>query len=208
MNTSMTFYVRALCLLVLACGITAEADELHKQQIEESGISIELTAERQEAGAASSSKHMYHLVFRYTVTNNSDSPWALFTIGHTGKAFNGIVYTEAFGERNVEFSLKAFHKPVDRSCPRRYLPIIPKAVLLLPGDKVRGQAVSMLPPRLHTPFDDCSPPAFFPESIDKARFCLGATRLLDAEADHVALGNIPADISNRQQLLCSDLFDL
>ncbi|WP_456416900.1 hypothetical protein [Thiolapillus sp.] len=208
MRIFMISCVRWLCVFAFACGITAEADELYKQQIEESGISIELTVERQEADDASSPNHMYGLVFRYKVTNDSDSPWALFTKGHTGKAFNGIAYSEAFGERNVEYSLKAFHEPMDRNCPRRYLPIMPKAVLLLPGEKVRGQAVTLLPPRLHTPFDDCSPPASFPDSIDKARFCLGATRLSDAEADQVALGNVPADISNRQKLLCSGLFEL
>jgi len=198
--------MRLLCLLVGFFMLPVEgAEELFRQKIGNEDIGLELIVVRQRSDNTTANPQ---LLFRYEVTNHGKDAWAVFTKGHTGESFKEGAYSEALGAQWVEYSLKAFQEPADRNCPLRYLPITPKAVLLPAGETLRGQVSAALPPRPHTPFDDCTPRPAFPKNVSKARFCLGVSRLSDTDMPFVEKGQTPATIVEHQELLCSDLFDM
>lgn len=190
----------ALYLLALVSTASAAGEQLlHSKAYSISGLAYSLAIKQWDTDK---------LVFEYEVTNTSKDAWALFDQGHHGKRFNKIAYCEALNDRDVEYSLKAFQEPKDRSCPLRVIPILPKVSLLRAGETARGQVMAMLPPQLHTPYDDCAPLPAFPKKSDKARFCLGAAKLSDIEANKVASGTVPVSTLENQKLLCSEMFDL
>lgn len=201
--------MKMIWLLGLLFTLSASGAELLQTEVKGTDIGFILVVKRQQPETRSTRDHQEDsLVFEYEVKNNSEDAWALFHQGHYGKSFKGFAYCEALGEQNITYSLKAFQEPSDRTCPLRTVPIIPKAVLLGAGETMRGRAFATLPPGLHTPFDDCAPLPFFPEKVDKARFCLGMARLSDAESLKVAQGETPVSLLEKQALLCTELFDL
>lgn len=143
----------------------------------------------------------------YKIKNNGGSDYVVFNQGHTNRKETDAVYVEE-KDGVVEFSQKAFSKPVGVMCPNSLVPIVARGALLKAGGELSGQATVQNPAQTFTPFDFCIPPKPIDANIKQAKFCLGA-----APADGVKI-NEKGNIENvnalvaKQNVFCSDLINL
>jgi len=150
------------------------------------------------------------ILVSYRVTNRTKEEVLVVNRGDTELGLGaGRVYVEPQPDGTVELSQRAFRQPADRMCRTREVPPYPGVSRLKPGQSINEEVSVALPPRLASPYADCTPVPQMPSPVKRVKFCLGVIRgggktSNERGTDIVTDGRL----IGRQELLCGDVFEL
>lgn len=148
------------------------------------------------------------LEIAYTIKNNGAEDYFVFNQGHTNRKETDATYVEETADKTLEFSQKAFSKPIGVMCPNSLVPIVARGTLLKAGAELNGQAMINFPLQTFTPYDFCIAPKQVDANLTQAKFCLGAAKADGAKIDEKGnVENINSVVA-KQHVLCSDAINL